>query len=71
MEGSLSEIGTPSPHNADIPHVLVDGYTHTHTHTYIYIFQNYIPLLEALKQYSPLKYFHHGYIFHNIISLVL
>ena len=27
MEGSLSEVVTPPPHNLDIPHILVDGYT--------------------------------------------
>ena len=26
MEGPLSEVGTPPPHNSEIPHVLVDGY---------------------------------------------
>ena len=28
MEGSLYEFGTPPPHNLDITHALVDGYTH-------------------------------------------
>ena len=32
MEGSLYKDVTPSPHNLDIPHALVDGYTHTYTH---------------------------------------
>ena len=27
MEGSLSEVGTPPPHNSDIPDTLVDSYT--------------------------------------------
>ena len=35
MEGSLSEVGIPPPHNSDIHAALVAGYTHTHTHTYI------------------------------------
>ena len=31
MEGSLYEVGTPSPHNSDIIHGPVDNSTHTHT----------------------------------------
>ena len=30
MEGWLSELGTPPPHNLDILHALVASYTHTH-----------------------------------------
>ena len=30
MEGSLYKDVTPSPHNLEIPHALMDGYTHTH-----------------------------------------
>ena len=29
MEGPLSEVGTPPPHNLDMPHTLVAGYIHT------------------------------------------
>ena len=32
VEGSLSKVGIPPPHNLDIPHSLVSGFTHTHTH---------------------------------------
>ena len=30
MEGSLSEVGNPPPHNLDTLHGTVSGYTHTH-----------------------------------------
>ena len=30
LEGSLSEVVTPPPHNLDTLHVPVAGYTHTH-----------------------------------------
>ena len=36
MEGLLSEVGTPPPHNSDILPKPVDSNIHTHTHTHTY-----------------------------------
>ena len=33
MERALYKFVILTPHNLDIPHTLVDGYTHTQTHT--------------------------------------
>ena len=35
LEGSLSKVETPPPHNLDTIHGLVSGNKHTHTHTHL------------------------------------
>ena len=53
MEGSISEVGTPPPHNLDIPHGLVESITHTHTHKHLNIF---LPMLTYDKYFSQNMY---------------